>query len=87
MRLDKYTVSDLENEIARRKKEVEDKPKRISAQNMTILYKTCEEVINDIWSGEYHDDNDDQRYVYEAAMQALFGNDIFEKIKKRLELY
>ena len=42
------------------------------------------DIIRDIYNGSHRDDNDDQYYVYEAAMQAVYGKNIFSWINKNI---
>jgi hypothetical protein len=48
------------------------------------LRKICQSHINFIDDDEdYHEDNDNDHYVYEIAMETIFGKDVFEFINKR----
>lgn len=82
-----YSVEDLEREIAIRKAKHEamaSKPKALEVINWNPVLETAQEVIDAMWDGTYHDDNDDKQYLYEAVMQAIYGRGIFTKINKVL---
>ena len=46
------------------------------------LLKTCEIIMDEMMSGNWHEDNDDSAYIYEAAMEDIYGEGIFDFINK-----
>lgn len=65
----------MENEII--------KPKQLDVVNLTNLRDTCQEYIDFVSSDNYYADNDFEHYIYEEALKAIFGNDIFKYINKK----
>jgi len=54
------------------------KPQQIENVNLTALRKVCQEVLD----SEYQDDDEDH-WVYETAMETIFGTDVWEYLNKR----
>lgn len=48
---------------------------------MEALKKICNDYLAHIESDEYHEDNDWAHYIYEAALKAVLGDDIFDRIR------
>ena len=48
---------------------------------MEELREICKRHLEYIESDEYHEDNDWPHYIYEVAMQAVHGKDIFDRIR------
>lgn len=54
--------------------------------NLEELKKTCQNYIDFIDDdAQYTEDNDYSHYIFENAMEALFGKDIWEFINNRQE--
>ena len=51
--------------------------------NITDLRKVCQGYVDFRASKEYHEDNDYKVYIYEAALEAIFGKKIWEYINGR----
>lgn len=82
---DKIEIAILQCEKALQKNSVPiDKPIQLKEINLEILRKTCQDYIDFIYSNEYHEDNDYTHYIYEAAMQSIFGENVFDIINKRI---
>ena len=51
-------------------------------QILLMLYqaaiKNCKRIIDDVVNGEYHVDNDNKHYIYEEAMKAIYGDNVFD---------
>lgn len=77
--LSNCTDEELELELERRKKS-NTRPVLNENADLTALKATCQSVIDDVVNGNYHEDNDDKYYIYEAAMIAFFGKDVFKWI-------
>ena len=50
---------------------------------LTKLRKVCEEYIEHCMSEEYNDDraSDYEHYIFEEALKAVYGTDIFQKMR------
>ncbi len=49
---------------------------------MEALKKICNDYLEYIKSDDYHDDNDWAHYIYEEALKAILGDNIFDRIKE-----
>ena len=47
------------------------------------LITLCEQQLDDVQAGESDDDSDLDHYIYEAALTALYGPDIFKWMNAR----
>lgn len=74
----------LEAELRRRDQELLDslKPQPLNAVHPKYVFELCEQYVNDKWDGKYVDD-DLIHYIFEAALQAVYGQDIFERLNQR----
>jgi|SRR5688572_8312385 len=72
---------DLVAELVRRDRL---KPVKISPLEIEInpLVKICEDYIDAVWDKEYID-KDFPHWIFETAMQCVFGEKIFDKINQR----
>lgn len=62
------------------------KPEQINEPDLTALRKICQDYIDFIDNDEeYHEDNDYNQYVFETALETIFGKDVYEYINKRRE--
>lgn len=63
----------------------EPKPLQSDNPNLEKLRTVCQGLIDSIDNGNYHEDedNDDEHYIYEAAMEALYGKDVWNYINER----
>ncbi len=81
MDLTHISKEELEEELAKRakaKKEAMFPP--IANPDLTSLIKTCQANINEMLADE--EDTDTEHYIYEEAMQAIFGKDVFNRIRE-----
>lgn len=46
------------------------------------VIKQAEDIRDEVVNGEYHEDNDNDHYLYEAVMEAVFGKDFFKWFNK-----
>lgn len=78
------TDAQLEAELERRKqkREEEERPKPVVNPDWSKLIRTCDDVIKECERGE-HEDSDLPHYVYEEAMRAIYGPDVFKWMNKR----
>lgn len=56
-----------------------------SLRLLNELTSVCIKYINYIWSDDYHEDNDYKHFIFEAAMEAIYGDGIFNKINKKVQ--
>ena len=83
--IDEMSDAELQAELLRRKKAKEDaeKPKLLQTPHLTGLINTCQIYIDDA-SEHGRVDEDTAHYVFEEAMKALYGKDVFTWINKKL---
>ena len=63
-----------------------EKPKQLESEAIELqnLRDICQEFINFIDDDtEYHEDNDYRQFIYEAAMETIFGKDVWKFINNR----
>jgi hypothetical protein len=61
------------------------RPKPIENPDLTELIKVCEGHFNTLDKGEGGDDNDDDHYIYEEALKAIYGENVFDYVNSRLK--
>jgi hypothetical protein len=59
------------------------RPKQIEEPSLSALKKACKEYIDSLADGEY--DREDEHYIYEAAMEAMYGKEVWEYINSKLK--
>ncbi len=79
MSLKKFSTKDLKYELKRREN-LGDKPQQLDIPKLSNLKDILSEYIDDIFNNKYNPDSDDVNYIFEEAMKAFYGNDIFEWI-------
>lgn len=84
-------ISLLKNEIDRleaERKRLQDErelatmPKPVENPDWTEVKKMCQEVISQLAKDGWYDE-DLKHYIYESAMEAVFGKDVFTWMNKR----
>ncbi len=63
-----------------------EKPIQLKTEEVDLneLRKTCQAYIDFIDNDEdYHEDNDFDHYIFEKALQAIFGSDVWEFVNNR----
>lgn len=80
-----YSDEELEEEMNRRVKEKEAAaiPQQLSSPDLGQLSACCLNYITEIAEGNTHEDDDDTHYIFEEAMKALYGENIFDWINKQ----
>jgi len=90
---DEITLQDistplLEQELAHRKEQAikDDVPKMYPRRsfNYTKLEKVCQEYIDMIASHKHYDLNDMEHYIFEAALEMLFGESVWDWVNEKL---
>lgn len=62
------------------------KPEQIKEPDLDALRRICQDYIDFVDDdGRYHEDNDYNQYVFETALETIFGKDVYEYINKRRE--
>jgi hypothetical protein len=85
MNLREHSIEEMEAEIERRrrKEELESRPKLRESPDFSKLITECSSVLDQIAEDHYMDE-DSKEYIYEAAMAAIFGPDVWKWINARL---
>ena len=84
-KLEVFDTEQLEAELARRKEEEERRamPKPLEAQDWERVARYCEGYVNALHSeGSVHPDH--KQYIFEAAMEAAFGREVWKWINAKL---
>jgi hypothetical protein len=77
MNINQISTEELKKELKKRSKTPE--PQKFSEIKWGKLIHACETIIKQIKKEKYeHDDN--PQYVYEEAMTAIFGENVFDWI-------
>lgn len=71
-------TNELEEELKRRNKKPELLP--VEERDFTMLFETCKDVMTNYDLNGYS--KDAEQYVYESAMEALYGTSVFDWINK-----
>ena len=83
MSLEDYSTERLLKEIARREKYVIEPPKPIGINNFDPLREVCFKYIEWMATDDYCSDNDYEHYIYETALEAIYGSKVWEYINER----
>lgn len=87
------STQELQAELKRRQAELEqeekeqaiaEKPKQLEIANLDSLRKICQEYIDELDSKEFVDEDYDN-YIYEVALECIFGKDVWKWINKKLD--
>jgi hypothetical protein len=82
--VDNFTTEELAEELARREQEVYySEPEPLGAPDYTKLEETVVGYVGFVWGDDYHEDNDYRHYIFEAAMEAVYGEEIWDQMRKR----
>lgn len=61
-----------------------EKPKQLESVDITELRDICQEYLDFIDNDEeYHEDNDNDHYIFEKAMETVFGKKVWDFINSR----
>ena len=83
-RIDKMTVEEIEAYLKERKNILSNVPNPIREPDYTMLKSLVVQHIKNMASDDYCEDNDDKEYIYEEAIAAVYGPDVFKWINARL---
>lgn len=83
--LDNFTDEQLQEELERRQKIKEEikKPKQLETLDLEPLRKLCQGCIDCLARDGYVSEDYDH-YVYETAMETVFGKNVWEWVNSRL---
>lgn len=84
MSFDNYSDEDLLAEIKRRKRVKKEKPKQLEVLNCEPMRKACQQYIDEIVENKYVDE-DLKQYIFECAMETIFGKDVWNWINAMLK--
>ena len=74
--LNKYSDDEIQKELERRKKRKSEKPVELASPDFTALRKCCQEYI-DGFAKDGYAPKDQNQWIFEAAMEAVFGKDVW----------
>lgn len=60
-----------------------EKPVQKTDVDLTKLRDICQSYLDYLDSDDYHEDNDYKQYIFEEAMKAIFGNDVWKYINSK----
>ena len=82
--LSQLTDDELTTELERRTKAALGvlQPVPVAVPDWTSLISICKQHVIDKWNEGWVDD-DSKHYIYEAALDAVFGPDIFPRLNER----
>jgi len=83
---DNFTDEQLQKELERRQKikDESEKPQQHESINIGSLRKICQFYIDDVHKDGYAD-YDYVHYIFEVAMGAVFGEDVWQWINAKQE--
>lgn len=84
---EQFTDADLNAELARRTKERLESnaptPKHKNDRNWDAVAQMCREYVESVWKLGYDHQGDLKQYIFEAAIEAVYGPKIFEQLNAR----
>lgn len=83
MDLSKLSDEDLEKELKRRKEQARKTPSPVPDPDWAKLVQTAQKCLADMEQNDYWDEDNDQ-YIYEAAMKAIYGPNFFDWFNERV---
>ena len=83
--IDEFTCEVLQKELERRRelREELEKPKQLEGFDLGPLMKICSDYIDYI-ATDWHGDNDWDHYIYETAIETMYGKDVWDWINKKM---
>jgi hypothetical protein len=82
--IEQLSDAELEAEMARRKaeKEAAKRPKPLPEPDFSNVVKQCAEYIKQLSADGYYDD-DTKQYIFEAAVEAVYGRDVWDWVREK----
>lgn len=75
--ISQFSLEELQDEIKRRDENKSNKPEPLKEKDFSALIQTCTEYIEEIATKEYADE-DFTEWIYEAALEAVYGEKIWD---------
>lgn len=72
-------LSKVEQEI-----EKESKPQIKDNIDWVPVKVFASSIINDIADGSYHEDDDNEQYLYETVIESIYGKEIWDWMNERI---
>lgn len=92
MNLENFSIEEMQEEIQRREVEARraGKPEVLKDINWTPVVELCEKYVKQIVEeveeeGSYYDDSDWDNYIYEATLDAVFGEGFWPWFNKQVD--
>jgi len=84
MHISDLSTEELENELEKRKQAQSTRPTLIPKEDrdLSSVESMCEDIVEQVVKGTYHEDNDDAQYMYEEVMCSMYGSDFFKWFNK-----
>lgn len=57
-------------------------PEKLAEIDLKAVEKICQDYVDYCVSDEYHEDNDYKQYIFETAVEAVFGQEIWDFLNK-----
>lgn len=85
MGIEDFSDEELEKEIKRREecKKKSSIPKAIERPDFSSLIKMCKQYIDELANDTVHDDDDTRYYIYECAIECVFGKRVWGWINQQ----
>ena len=61
------------------------KPEILKEINLDRLKEICQNYIDYIDSDDFHEDNDFEYFIFETALEAIYGVNIFDYINSKTD--
>ena len=75
-----YTKEELEEELEKRNRKI-TAPKLLQTIDITSLQTMCEDYIDSIIDGDYHEESD---LIFEIVMECFYGKNIWDWIEDHI---
>lgn len=63
-----------------------EKPKQLETVDLQKLREICQQYLDFVDNDEeYHEDNDYDHYIFESALEAIFGKEVWTFVNGRHE--
>jgi len=83
--LDESQFDNLKFVDSKENKEIIPKPEPKSdlcMDDISEIISLAKAYIDFVWSDKYHEDNNNEHYMFETVIEAIYGKDIWDKINK-----
>jgi hypothetical protein len=84
MSLEVYSTSALEEELERRSQLPVPNPVERNGRDWSKIEAACERYITEL-HGELGDGNDQEHYIFEAALEAIYGEGVWSWVNDKLK--